>query len=261
MTQEGASPQVASKRVIFIGLFDISRKCCICSRRTYTPVSCMKNSMNLQTYPELMTVEEVAEYLRTSTRTILNWASRGEIPAGKIGSEWRFRRDDVRVWVESRFRTEESDDSAIRLKDVLEVERIFILDEDRKTDVLDRLITVLADSPRITNPDAAKRAIFGREALMSTGIGLQIAVPHARIPEVTDLTVGVAVTRTDVTDYDSIDSLPVRIVIMILAREDQHKDHLRLVSLFSNRLKRSALRKSILAATRPSEIYDLLVND
>ena len=34
----------------------------------------------------ILTIEEVANYLRVSDRTVYDWAQRGEIPAGKIGS-------------------------------------------------------------------------------------------------------------------------------------------------------------------------------
>jgi nitrogen PTS system EIIA component len=47
---------------------------------------------------EIMTVEEVAEYLKMKPQTIYTWAQTGKIPAAKIGKEWRFRRDLVDAW-------------------------------------------------------------------------------------------------------------------------------------------------------------------
>ena len=40
---------------------------------------------------EILTIEEVAKYLRVSDRTVYDWAQKGEIPAGKIGTVWRFK--------------------------------------------------------------------------------------------------------------------------------------------------------------------------
>lgn len=47
---------------------------------------------------EIMTIEEVAEYLKMKPQTIYTWAQNGKIPAAKIGKEWRFRRDLVDAW-------------------------------------------------------------------------------------------------------------------------------------------------------------------
>ena len=47
----------------------------------------------------ILTIEEVANYLRVSDRTVYDWAQRGEIPAGKIGTVWRFKKSEVEQWV------------------------------------------------------------------------------------------------------------------------------------------------------------------
>ena len=36
---------------------------------------------------EILTIEEVAKYLRVSERTVYDWAQKGEIPAGQIGGK------------------------------------------------------------------------------------------------------------------------------------------------------------------------------
>ncbi len=48
----------------------------------------------------LMTLEEVADYLRLSKDTVYRMASTGKLPASKVGSQWRFRKDDVDAWLE-----------------------------------------------------------------------------------------------------------------------------------------------------------------
>jgi excisionase family DNA binding protein len=49
---------------------------------------------------EIMTLEEVAKYLKMQPQTIYTWAQTGKIPAAKLGKEWRFRRDIVDIWFE-----------------------------------------------------------------------------------------------------------------------------------------------------------------
>lgn len=50
---------------------------------------------------KLMTLEEVADYLRLSNDTIYRMANSGTIPASKVGNQWRFRKEDVDAWLEA----------------------------------------------------------------------------------------------------------------------------------------------------------------
>jgi len=51
---------------------------------------------------KLMTVDEVAEYLRVKASTVYKWAKDGKIPAAKIGRLWRFDREEIQMWVRGR---------------------------------------------------------------------------------------------------------------------------------------------------------------
>jgi excisionase family DNA binding protein len=50
----------------------------------------------------LMTVKEVAALLRVSPQTLYKMLEQGSIPAVKIGSQWRFDRDQIREWIKTR---------------------------------------------------------------------------------------------------------------------------------------------------------------
>ena len=45
---------------------------------------------------EVLTVQEVANYLRIDIRTVYRLAKRGDIPCIKIGRQWRFNREDIK---------------------------------------------------------------------------------------------------------------------------------------------------------------------
>ena len=47
---------------------------------------------------KIMTLEEVAEYLRLKPQTIYSWAQEKKIPAAKLGKEWRFKKSIVDNW-------------------------------------------------------------------------------------------------------------------------------------------------------------------
>jgi len=53
-------------------------------------------------YKELMTIEEVAEYLRVKKRTIYEWVKNRKIPAIKAVGQWRFKKDKIDAWLESQ---------------------------------------------------------------------------------------------------------------------------------------------------------------
>jgi excisionase family DNA binding protein len=50
---------------------------------------------------EIMTVEEVAKYLKLQPQTVYKWAQEGQIPGAKLGKEWRFRRQILDEWVDN----------------------------------------------------------------------------------------------------------------------------------------------------------------
>ncbi|MHB8579152.1 MAG: helix-turn-helix domain-containing protein [Ignavibacteriaceae bacterium] len=52
---------------------------------------------------EIMTLEEVADYLKVKPQTIYTWAQEKKIPAAKIGKEWRFKRSIIDVWFNQHF--------------------------------------------------------------------------------------------------------------------------------------------------------------
>jgi excisionase family DNA binding protein len=50
---------------------------------------------------DIMTVEEVAKYLKLKPQTVYKWAQEGRIPATKLGKEWRFRRRILDEWIDT----------------------------------------------------------------------------------------------------------------------------------------------------------------
>jgi excisionase family DNA binding protein len=58
------------------------------------------------TMPEdILTIREVAEYLKVTERTLYRLVQEKQIPAFKVGNSWRFRRDDLERWISKQART------------------------------------------------------------------------------------------------------------------------------------------------------------
>ncbi|HKQ08574.1 MAG TPA: helix-turn-helix domain-containing protein [Blastocatellia bacterium] len=59
---------------------------------------------NQLTLPQFLTVEEVAQLLRVSPRSVYDWVSQGTIPHRKAGRRTIFLADDVLVWTQNNSR-------------------------------------------------------------------------------------------------------------------------------------------------------------
>ncbi|MDR2597207.1 MAG: helix-turn-helix domain-containing protein, partial [Treponema sp.] len=138
---------------------------------------------------DILTLEEVAKYLRVSERTIYDCAQKGEIPAGKIRTAWRFKKSEIDKWVNDKLTSNKLNPqiNPLNIQSILSLNRILFLDHPRKKDVLLALAENLADAPQVKNRQELSMEILKREELMSTAIGCGIAIPHVRLSSVTDL--------------------------------------------------------------------------
>ena len=50
----------------------------------------------------LMTIEDLASYLKVTRRTIYEWLKNNKIPAVKLVGQWRFRKDRIDAWIEEQ---------------------------------------------------------------------------------------------------------------------------------------------------------------
>ncbi|HUX42214.1 MAG TPA: PTS sugar transporter subunit IIA [Rectinemataceae bacterium] len=210
---------------------------------------------------DILTIEEVARYLRVSERTVYDWAQKGEIPSGKIGTVWRFKKSEIEHWVNERLSSGRngSASSTVQVQNIVSPDRILILNYAKKRDALVALAENLATAPQIKNRQELLAEILRREELMSTAIGRGIAIPHVRLSSVTDLVVSVGISHCDIIDFQSLDDVPVRLLFMIAAAYNQHAYYLQTLSFFSSRLKATELREGLLAAASPEAAYGILV--
>ena len=51
---------------------------------------------------EILTLKEVAEYLKLAEKTAYRLAAEGKLPGFKVGGSWRFKREDVLQWIEQQ---------------------------------------------------------------------------------------------------------------------------------------------------------------
>lgn len=139
---------------------------------------------------------------------------------------------------------------------MIDASRIVDLKAKTKDDALHELIDVLATSDKVTNRDELSEAIREREQLNSTGIGLNTAIPHVKIPSVRDFVIAIGRAHHSI-DYGSTDGEPIYIIIMIAANDKQAGEYLQVLANLVLKLKDRAFRNKVLFASDPEKIRDL----
>lgn len=51
---------------------------------------------------QILTVKQVADYLRVNERTVYRMATAGKIPAFKVGASWRFKQTEIELWIKDQ---------------------------------------------------------------------------------------------------------------------------------------------------------------
>jgi len=212
---------------------------------------------------DILTIEEVAKYLRVSERTVYDWAQKGEIPSGKIGTVWRFKKAEIEKWVNDRLSMNKMTPqfASVQIENIISPDRIQFLNYSTKRDALLALADTLANAPQVKNRQELATELIKREELMSTAIGRGIAIPHVRLSSVTDLVVAIGISQSDIIDFQTLDDQPVRLLFMIAAAYNQHAYYLQTLSFFSAKLKNKELRNALLASKTPQDAYNLLIGD
>lgn len=146
----------------------------------------------------------------------------------------------------------------MELKDLIKENTIKLqLDAKDKNSVLDEMIKLLVDDNVVTDKNKFKEDILAREELSNTGIGFEIAIPHAKSKAVKEARIAIGITNNGI-DYGSIDGQDIKMIFMIAVSEDQSDLHLKALANLSRKLMHDEFRESILNAKTKKEIIDML---
>ncbi|MBI4612695.1 MAG: PTS sugar transporter subunit IIA [Planctomycetes bacterium] len=148
----------------------------------------------------------------------------------------------------------------MRLADILQPERVAFLGSRDKASALDDLCRLFASSPKVRDARAFREAILRREETLSTGIGLGLAVPHAKIDSVTDFVLAVGVHHGGI-DFDSLDKKPVHILTMVGTPSNRQREYLQLLAQITHLLKEEPIRQDILQAPTPQDVYRIFAQE
>ncbi|HFE65132.1 hypothetical protein B1H10_04915 [candidate division KSB1 bacterium 4484_188] len=146
----------------------------------------------------------------------------------------------------------------MKLIDILKQEYIKIpLFSTSKEEVVRELIDILTPFSIYENHDLVYSAIMAREAIMTTGVGKGVAIPHCKKNECKEFAIALGIHPQGV-DYQSIDGKPAQIFFLLIGPETNPGMHIRLLSRISRLISKDMLREKLLSCSSASEAYHLI---
>ena len=139
----------------------------------------------------------------------------------------------------------------LRINDYVTSSRIVFIDAADRQRAIDGLVD--AADGAAGDMDAFREAVHEREQIVSTGIGLGVAVPHAKLPSISDFFVVIGILRHEI-DWDAIDQKPVRMVFLIGGPDDQQQVYLQILSKIVLVTKSPKLRERLLNARDVADV-------
>ncbi len=129
-----------------------------------------------------------------------------------------------------------------------------------KNDVLKELSAFLEDKGAVKNKDVLFTALKEREKLGSTGIGENVAIPHAKLEEIDHIITLFGRSEKGV-EFESLDKMPVHFICLVIAPSNSTGQHLKALARISRLLKNPILRENVLNATEMDNIFSILVDE
>ena len=124
--------------------------------------------------------------------------------------------------------------------------------------VIDEMIGILERNGAVRADGDFKQAILAREQESSTGIGMNIAIPHGKSDAVLKPSVVFGIQQEGV-DWKSLDGSEAKLIFMIaVPRNSKQNAHLKVLQMLSRKLMDDEFREALLAVTTKEEAYQLL---
>lgn len=134
---------------------------------------------------------------------------------------------------------------------------LVIFTEERERDaVLETLVDALEKEGKLLDKSAFMQAILEREKIVSTGVGMGVAIPHAKLQGYSDFFIAVGINARPI-EWNALDGQPVRLIFMIGGPDNKQTEYLKILSRLTMAIKEEERRKKLLKATKAEEVIAL----
>jgi fructose-specific phosphotransferase system IIA component len=130
------------------------------------------------------------------------------------------------------------------------------LSVNNKTESINAIIDLFDGDSRVNNLQGVKTAVFDRETIMSTGVGHGFAIPHGKTDAVNEIIAAFARTSAPL-EFDSLDGQPVRLIFLLVGKENLVGPHIKLLSRISRMMNQDDFRNKLLDAASSEELFNL----
>lgn len=148
----------------------------------------------------------------------------------------------------------------LKISNYLDVDLVVFLQAESRDDALQTLVEELDKSGKLPEKKTFFKAILDREKIVSTGIGMGVALPHAKLKDLTEFFIIIGIQKTQGLDWKALDKAPVRIIFMIGGPDDRSSEYLQILSRLTQAIKDEEIRKKLLKAKSSSEVIKLFEN-
>jgi len=149
----------------------------------------------------------------------------------------------------------------MKIDDILKKDSIIAnLAGTNKEEVLREITDFLQKLCLIKDKETLFNTLMEREKLGSTGIGENVAIPHGKSDELSQI-VTVFGRSLNGVDFESLDQKPVHFVCMVIAPSNSTGQHLKALARISRLFKNKDLREGILKLQDANQIYSLLLEE
>lgn len=144
----------------------------------------------------------------------------------------------------------------IKIFNYLNPKLVTFIGVETRDEALSALVEVASASGKIEDKATFFRAIVDREEIVSTGIGLGVAIPHSKLSSYNDFFIAMGILKKGV-DWHSLDGAPVRIVFLIGGPDDKQTEYLQILSGLTVAIKDEERRKKMLTLNSADAIIEL----
>jgi nitrogen PTS system EIIA component len=149
----------------------------------------------------------------------------------------------------------------ITISKYLDERLVFFLEAAHRDDALKALVDGLDEAGKLKDKERFFQAILERERIVSTAIGMGVAIPHAKLEGYSDffIAIGIILPKRGI-EWNALDKSAVRLIFMIGGPDQRQTEYLRILSRLTLAIKDEERRKKLLKATRettPKEVIAL----
>ena len=134
----------------------------------------------------------------------------------------------------------------VAISDYLDERLVVFLNADSRDAALEQMTGLLSQAGKLKNAQVFHDAIVEREKIVSTGIGLGVAIPHAKLQGYHDFFIAIGIQAKQGIEWNALDGAPVRLIFMIGGPADKQTEYLRILSHLTMAIKNEERRKKLL---------------